>query len=52
MSAIFSKFCCGGDCKEDLNLYLKGLLTEWPHTRVPSADTVLHGIEELATVDI
>ena len=21
--AIFSVFCCGGDCMEDLNLYLK-----------------------------
>ena len=41
--AIFSVFCCGGDCMEDLNLYLKDVLTERPHTRVPSADTVLRG---------
>ena len=34
--AIFSVFCCGGDCMEDLNLYLKDVLTERPHTRVPS----------------
>ena len=34
---------------EDLNLYLKDVLSERPHTRVPSADTVLRGIEELAT---
>ena len=34
---------------EYLNLYLKDVLTERPHTRVPSADTVLRGIEELAT---
>ena len=27
--------CCGGDCMEDLNLYLKDVLTERPHTRVP-----------------
>ncbi|MBQ6750879.1 MAG: IS1380 family transposase, partial [Bacteroidaceae bacterium] len=47
--AVFSVFCCGGDCMEDLNLYLKDVLTERPHTRVPSADTVLRGIEELAT---
>ena len=26
--AIFSVFCCGGDCMEDLNLYLKDVLTE------------------------
>ena len=44
---IFSVFCCGGDCMEDLNLYLKDVLTERPHTRVPSADTVLRGIEDL-----
>ena len=50
--AIFSVFCCGGDCMEDLNLYLKDVLTERPHTRVPSADTVLRGIEELATEKI
>ena len=46
--AVFSVFCCGGDCMEDLNLYLKDALTECPHTCVPSADTVLRGIEELA----
>ena len=37
---------------EDLNLYLKDVLTERPQTRVPSADTVLRGIEELATENI
>jgi hypothetical protein len=37
---------------EDLNLYLKDVLAERPHTRVPSADTVLRGIEELATENI
>ena len=31
--AVFSVFCCGGDCMEDLNLYLKDILTERPHTR-------------------
>ena len=50
--AVFSVFCCGGDCMEDLNLYLKDVLAERPHTRVPSADTVLRGIEELATENI
>jgi hypothetical protein len=50
--AVFSVFCCGGDCMEDLNLYLKDVLTERPQTRVPSADTVLRGIEELATENI
>ena len=37
---------------EDLNLCLKDVLTERPHMRVPSADTVLRGIEELATENI
>ena len=43
--AVFSVFCCGGECMEALNLYLKDVLTERPHTRVPSADTVLRGID-------
>ena len=30
---------------EDLSLYLKDVLTERPHTSVPSSDTVLRGIE-------
>jgi len=34
--AIFSVFCCGGDCMEDLNLYLKEVLTERPQTRIPA----------------
>ena len=50
--AVFSVFCCVGDCMEDLNLYLKDVLSERPHTRVPSADTVLRGIEKLATENI
>ena len=49
---IRAVFCCGGDCMEDLNLYLKDVLAERPHTRIPSADTVLRGIEELATENI
>ena len=31
--AVFSVFCCGGDCMEDLNLYLKDVLAERPHTQ-------------------
>ena len=52
MRAIFSVFYCGGTCIEDLNMYLKEVLTERPHTRVQSADTVLRGIEELATENV
>jgi len=36
---------------EDLNLYLKDVLTERPHTRVPSADTVLRGIDVVRACD-
>ena len=50
--SLMSVYFCGGSCMEDLNLYLKDVLTERPHTRVPSADTVLRGIEELATENI
>ena len=50
--AIISVFLSGGSCMEDLNLYLKDLLVERPGTRVPSADTVLRGISELATDNI
>ena len=47
--AVFSVFCCGCDCMEDLNLYLKDVLTERPNTRVPSADTVLRGTLAVGT---
>ena len=47
--AVFSVFFCGSDCMEVLNLYLKDVLTECPHTRVSRADTVLCSVEELAT---
>ena len=50
--SLSSVYFCGGDCMEDLNLYLKDVLSERPHTRIPSADTVLRGIEELATENI
>ena len=33
---IFSVLCSGVGCMEDLNLYLKDVLTDCPHTRVPS----------------
>ena len=52
LRAVFSVFFCGGDCMEDLNLYLKAVLTGRPHTCVPSADTVLRDFEELATENI
>ncbi len=30
--AVFSVFCCGGDCMEDLNLYLKDVPAKWVRT--------------------
>jgi len=50
--AIVCVFLCGGSCVEDLSQFLKDYLVERPHTRVPSADTVLRGISELATENI
>ena len=39
--AVFSVFCCGGDCMEDLNLYLKDVLTERPHMREITGSVLL-----------
>ena len=50
--ALFSVFYCGGDHVEDINLFLRDTLSDRPHTRVPSADTVLRGIEELTTENV
>ena len=50
--ALFSIFFCGGSCIEDLNSFLMDTLKQCPHIRVPSPDTVLRGISELATDNI
>jgi predicted nucleic-acid-binding Zn-ribbon protein len=39
---------CGGDCAEDVQVHLRKVLEEIPGNRVPSADTLLRGIKELA----
>ena len=43
--AIFSVFCCGGDCMEDLNLYLKDVLTtlEMTKAKIPPEFNSLTG---------
>ena len=52
--AVFSVFCCGGDCMEDLNLYLKDVLTEQyacskcrhgaaRHRRTGNGEHIIHG---------
>ena len=45
--ALFAVYLCGGDCMEDINLYLRDALADRPGTRIPSSDTVLRAIEEL-----
>ena len=47
--ALFAVYLCGGDCMEDINLFLRDTLSDRPSTRIPSADTVLRAIEELTT---
>lgn len=39
---------CGGDCAEDIQAHFRKVLEEIPGNRVPSADTLLRGIKELA----
>ncbi len=42
-------FLSGGDVIEDINTHLREHLQSIPNNNVPSADTVLRGIDELAT---
>jgi len=46
---IFNIFYCGGHCMEDIQTHLRPALESIPDNRVPSADTLLRGIKELAT---
>jgi hypothetical protein len=41
-------FFCGGDCAEDIQEHLRTPLEHIPGNEVPSADTLLRGIKELA----
>ena len=50
--ALFSVYFCGGDCMEDINLFLRDALSDRPGTRIPSSDTVLRAIEELTTENV
>ncbi len=50
--SIFALFLCGGDVTEDINLFLRSELSDRPNTRVPSSDTVLRAIEELASENV
>jgi len=42
-------FYSGGDCAEDIQTHLGKHLKSIPNNHVPSADTILRGIKELAT---
>ena len=50
--ALFAVYLCGGDCMEDINLFLRDTLSDRPGTRIPSADTMLRAIEELTTDNV
>ena len=41
-------YLCGGDCAEDLNDHLKGHFKDHPLLAIPSADTLLRRMSELA----
>ena len=45
---LLSVFYCGGNCAEDIQIHLGQHLKSIPGNKVPSADTVLRGIIELA----
>jgi hypothetical protein len=42
-------FLCGGECAEDVKVHLRPTLEQIPGNPVPSPDTLLFGIKELAT---
>jgi hypothetical protein len=48
MTSILSIYMCGGDCIEDLHTHLKSHLTGNPYVKIPSPDTVLKRLSELA----
>jgi len=41
-------FFCGGECAEDIQVYLRDTLDGMPDNVAPSADTLLRGLKELA----
>lgn len=51
ISSIFWIYFCGGDCIEDIGTHLGDQLEQRPDTRIPSPDTLLRGIKELAVND-
>jgi hypothetical protein len=43
---------CGGECAEDIQVHLRSSLEQIPCNTVPSADTLLRGVKELAAKNI
>ena len=41
-------FFCGGECAEDIQVHLRDTLQQIPGNNVPSADTMLKGLKDLA----
>jgi hypothetical protein len=48
INSILSIYMCGGDCIEDLHTHLKSHLSGNPYVKIPSPDTVLKRLSELA----
>lgn len=48
ISSLFWIYYCGGDCIEDIGRHLGRHIELQPNTRIPSPDTILRGIKELA----
>lgn len=51
MFSILSIYLCGGDCIEDLQLNLKNHFHNNPYLNLPSPDTVLRRLSELAEIN-
>ena len=52
ISSLFWIYYCGGDHIEDIGKHLGKHLELRPDTEIPSPDTLLRGIKELAELDI
>lgn len=51
INSLLSIYLCGGDCIEDLHTHLKGHFINNPFVKIPSPDTVLKRLKELAVAN-
>lgn len=51
INSLLSIYLCGGDCIEDLQTHLKGHFINNPYVKIPSPDTVLKRLKELAVAN-